>query len=49
MDVVGEQLAQSEYVEESRKIAIERVMKSMTAPAWDGRGFEQMSDPALGL
>ena len=52
IDVVEEQLAHSQYVdEESRKIAIERAHADRRgrAPARHGRGLQQMSDPALGL
>ena len=52
IDVVEEQLAHSEFVdEESRKIAIERAksIDESRAPARHGWGPEQMSDPALGL
>ena len=52
IDVIEEQLAHSEYVdEESRKIAIERAQEidETRAPARHGRGHEHMSDPALGL
>ena len=51
MDVIEEQLANSEYVdEESRKIAIEARRESTKSPvsaAWAGNS--NMSDPALGL
>ena len=52
IDVIEEQLAHSEYVDdESRKIAIERAHRHRRdrAPARDGRRPEHMSDPALGL
>ena len=52
IDVVEEQLAHSEYVdEESRKIAIETRQEDRRgrAPARHGRGPADMSDPALGL
>ena len=52
IDVVEEQLAHSEYVdEEARKIAIERAHADRRdrAPARHGRRPEHMSDPALGL
>ena len=52
IDVVEEQLAASEYVdEETRKAAIERAQKidEAGAPARNGGGPADMSDPALGL
>ena len=52
IDVVEEQLAHSEYVdEESRKIAIEQRARDRRkrAPARHGRRPADMSDPALGL
>ena len=52
IDVIEEQLANSEYVdEESRKIAIEGAPQDRRdrAPARHGRRPEHMSDPALGL
>ena len=52
IDVIEEQLAHSEYVdEESRKIAIERAQEIDEAARQRGMGgrLEHMSDPALGL
>ena len=52
IDVVEEQLAHSEYVdEESRKLAIEQRagIDESRAPARHGRRHAAMSDPALGL
>ena len=52
IDVIEEQLAHSEYVdEESRKLAIEGAQRHRRngAATRHGRGPEHMSDPALGL
>jgi hypothetical protein len=49
IDVIEQQLAHSEYVDESRKIAIERaheIDEAGASAAW--AGLEHMSDPALG-